>query len=245
MIPLLPPGAPFPPVDRALRHPDGLLAAGGDLSVETLVRAYARGIFPWYSQGDPILWWSPDPRTVLPCAELHVSRSLRRRLARRRFRVTLDEAFADVLTACAEPRRDETGTWLLPEMRAAYLAMHDRALAHSLEVWMDGQLAGGIYGVALGRMFFGESMFSRRTDGSKIALAHLAAQLHAWGMPLIDCQMDTEHLRSLGARRLARHDFARRVDALVRQPGPAHWRLDAGLDPLAILPSSAESAPIR
>ncbi|MDH4063804.1 MAG: leucyl/phenylalanyl-tRNA--protein transferase, partial [Acidobacteriota bacterium] len=177
MIPLLPPGAPFPSFRRALREPNGLLAAGGDLSVETLVRAYARGIFPWYSETDPILWWSPDPRIVLPCAGVHVSRSLRRRVARRDVRVSLDEAFVEVVEACAAPRRGEAGTWLVPEMQAAYLAMHHHGLAHSIEVWADGRLIGGLYGVALGRMFYGESMFSRRTDGSKIALVYLAAQL--------------------------------------------------------------------
>ena len=245
MIPLLPPGAPFPPVHRALRSPNGLLAAGGDLSVETLVRAYARGIFPWYSEGDPVLWWSPDPRTVLPCAELHVSRSLRRRVARRDVRVSLDESFVEVMEACAAPRPGETGTWLLPEMQAAYLALYREGLAHSIEVWMDGDLAGGLYGVGLGRMFYSESMFSRRTDGSKIALVYLAAQFLRWDMPLIDCQMDTGHLRTLGARPVPRRDFVRWVEALVRQPGPTRWVLDADLDPLAVLSASSAAAPGR
>jgi len=243
MIPLLPSGAPFPPVSRALRSPNGLLAAGGDLSVETLVRAYARGIFPWYSEGDPILWWSPDPRIVLACAGMHLSRSLRRRLARRDFRVTIDEAFPAVLAACAEPREGEPGTWLLPEMQQAYLALHREDLAHSVEVWMDDRLAGGVYGVSLGRMFYGESMFSRRTDGSKIALAFLAAQLLTWHMPLIDCQMDTGHLRSLGARPMARSEFVKAVRALTAQPGPARWTLDPGLDPRAVLTPPSEAAP--
>jgi leucyl/phenylalanyl-tRNA--protein transferase len=231
MIPFLAAGARFPPASRALREPNGLLAAGGDLSIRTLVDAYAHGIFPWFSEGDPILWWSPDPRMVLPTAEMHVSRSLRRRLKRRDFRVSLDEAFGDVLLACAEPREEGGGTWLMREMQSAYTTMHDAGLAHSVEVWMDGQLAGGLYGVCLGRMFFGESMFSRQTDGSKIAIAYLAAQLASWGMPLIDCQMATEHLESLGAREVPRRLFLDWVADLCVQPGPPAWRLDAELDP--------------
>ncbi len=159
-----------------------------------LVEAYSHGIFPWYSAGDPVLWWSPDPRMVLEPRALHVSRSLRKRLRRRDYRVTADTAFELVLRECAAPRPGDTGTWLLPDMRRAYLAMHRAGLAHSIEVWIGDALAGGIYGVALGRMFFGESMFSRRTDGSKIAMAYLAAQLDRWGFPMIDCQMETEHL---------------------------------------------------
>lgn len=234
MIPMLGPGDPFPPVERALRDPDGLLAAGGGLSTRRLVDAYMRGIFPWFNEGDPILWWSPDPRMVLAPRELHVSRSLRRRLRRRDFVVTADTAFADVLEACAEPRADGAGTWLGPAMRRAYRALFREGLAHAVEVWMDGALAGGVYGVAIGRMFFGESMFSRRTDGSKIALAYLAAQLDRWGFPWIDCQLATPHLVSLGARPMPRARFVREVRALVREPGvPAPWRLDEDL-PLAV-----------
>jgi leucyl/phenylalanyl-tRNA--protein transferase len=242
MIPFLPPGAPFPPVDRALKRPDGLLAAGVDLSMQTLVRAYALGIFPWFNEGDPILWWSPNPRMVLPCAEFHLSRTLRRRLKRRDVRVSLDEAFAEVVTACAEPREEQGGTWLIPEMQAAYRAMHDAGLAHSVEVWRGERLAGGLYGVALGRMFFGESMVSRERDSSKIALAWLAAQMVEWDMPLIDCQMATEHLASLGARSIPRREFTATVATLVRKPGPVVWRFDAALDPVARL---AGSSPAR
>ena len=238
MIPFLRPGSPFPPAHRALKRPNGLLAAGGDLSVGTLVDAYSHGIFPWYSEGDPILWWSPDPRMVLPSAELHVSRSLRRRLLRRDVRVSFDEAFPDVLTACAAPRGDDTGTWLLPEMQAAYLALRAQGLAHSIEVWMGQDLIGGLYGVAVGRMFFGESMFSRRTDGSKLALAYLAAQLTTWGLPLIDCQMDTEHLQSMGARLVPRKLFLSWVADLCRQDGPSVWRFDVDLEPVGVLARS-------
>jgi leucyl/phenylalanyl-tRNA--protein transferase len=238
MIPFLPPGSPFPPATKALKRPNGLLAAGGDLSVPTLVDAYAHGIFPWYSQGDPILWWSPDPRMALPSAELHVSRSLRRRLLRRDVRVTFDEAFPEVLSACAAPRGEEAGTWLLPDMQAAYLALRDEGLAHSVEVWMDGELIGGLYGVAVGRMFFGESMFSRRTDGSKLALAYLAAQCTTWGLPVIDCQMETEHLRSMGARLVPRTVFLSWVADLCRRDGPPAWRFDADLDPVEVLARS-------
>jgi leucyl/phenylalanyl-tRNA--protein transferase len=239
MIPFLPPGAQFPPVERALKRPDGLLAAGVDLSMETLVRAYALGIFPWFNEGDPILWWSPNPRMVLPCAEFHVSKTLRRRLRRRDVRVSLDEAFGAVVTACAQPRDDQGGTWLIPEMQAAYRAMHDAGLAHSVEVWRGAQLVGGLYGVALGRMFFGESMVSRETDGSKIALAWLAAQMIEWDMPLIDCQMATEHLASLGARSIPRRQFTSTVATLVRQAGPRAWRFDTALDPVARLVGSS------
>jgi leucyl/phenylalanyl-tRNA---protein transferase len=242
MIPFLAAGARFPPPSRALREPNGLLAAGGDLSIRTLVDAYAHGIFPWFSEGDPILWWCPDPRMVLPTAEMHLSRSLRRRLRRRDFRVSLDEAFADVLRCCAEPREEGGGTWLVPAMQAAYSAMHDAGLAHSVEVWMDDGLAGGLYGVCLGRMFFGESMFSRRTDGSKIAIAYLATQLAAWGMPLIDCQMATGHLESLGAREVPRPLFLKWVAELCAQPGPAAWRLDPGLDPSLTLRDTSPPA---
>lgn len=228
MIPFLGPADGFPPVDQALDEPDGLLAAGGGLSIERLVEAYGHGIFPWFSAGDPVLWWSPDPRMVLTPRALHVSRSLRKRLRRRDYRVTVDTAFALVLRECAAPRRGETGTWLLPEMRRAYQAMHRAGFAHSIEVWIGDDLAGGIYGVAIGRMFFGESMFSRQTDGSKIAMAHLAAQLDRWGFPLIDCQMETEHLISLGATAMSRRRFVAEVERLVREPAPV-WRLDEDL----------------
>lgn len=228
MIPFLGPSDPFPPVDQALDEPDGLLAAGADLSPGRLIDAYGHGIFPWFNEGDPILWWSPNPRIVLAPREFHVSHSLKKRLKQRRFTVTIDTAFAAVLDECAAPRPDDGGTWLTGPMKAAYLALHEQGVAHSIEVWMDGALAGGIYGVGLGRMFFGESMFSRRTDASKIALAYLAAQLDRWAFPWIDCQLETDHLLSLGAVAVPRHVFVAKVAGLVREPAPS-WSMDADL----------------
>ena len=230
MIALLGPADPFPPVDSALRDPDGLLAAGGGLSVGRLVSAYAQGIFPWFAEGDPVLWWSPDPRMVLPTREFHVSRSLARRLHRGGFLITADRAFRDVIDQCAAPRDGEAGTWLVPAMRRAYTELHKAGFAHSWEVWMNGDLAGGVYGVAVGRMFFGESMFSRRTDASKIALARLAAQLDRWGFPWLDCQMATSHLASLGARPVPRAEFVQEVARLVQEPPmPGPWVVDDDL----------------
>ena len=230
MIPLLGPGDPFPPVERALDTPNGLLAVGGGLGVARLLDAYTRGIFPWFSEGDPVLWWCPDPRMVLPTDAVHVSRSLRQRLRRRDYQVTLDQAFAQVVTACAAPRRDEAGTWLVPSMIRAYLRLHDAGAAHSIEVWVDGSLAGGVYGVAIGRMFFGESMFSLVPNASKIALVALAAQLARWKFPVIDCQMQTTHLATMGARAITRVRFVEVVDQLVPQaPAASPWQLDDDL----------------
>lgn len=228
MIPFLGPTDPFPPVEQALDHPDGLLAAGGTLTTKRLVEAYRQGIFPWFNEGDPVLWWSPDPRTVLVPSRIHVSHSLKKRLKKAAFLITIDAAFARVLDGCAAPRPQDSGTWLTPAMRRAYTALHTAGLAHSVEVWMDGELAGGIYGVAIGRMFFGESMFSRRTDASKIAMTRLAAQLDRWRFPLIDCQLETDHLRSLGAESMPRRKFVREVERLVKQPPPS-WQLDEDL----------------
>ncbi len=217
-------------MERALDEPNGLLAAGGGLGLARLVAAYSHGIFPWFSEGDPVLWWCPDPRMVLPTDAVHVSRSLRRRLRRGDFRVTMDEAFGEVLRHCAAPRQGESGTWLIPAMRRAYQRLHDAGAAHSIEIWLDGTLAGGLYGVALGRMFFGESMFTRRTDGSKMALVLLAAQLARWGFPLIDCQMRTAHLATLGAIEIPRRAFTRTVAELVQQaPVVSPWQIDADL----------------
>lgn len=220
MIPFLGPSDPFPPVDQALGDPDGLLAAGADLSPRRLIAAYQQGIFPWFNEGDPILWWSPDPRIMLAPRAFHVSHSLKKRLKQRRFTITADTAFATVLDECAAPRPDDGGTWLTAPMKAAYQALHAQGIAHSVEVWMDGALAGGIYGIGLGRMFFGESMFSRRTDASKIALFCLAAQLDRWGFPWIDCQLETDHLLSLGAVAVPRRQFVAEVARLVREPAP-------------------------
>jgi leucyl/phenylalanyl-tRNA--protein transferase len=235
MVPFLGPHDPLPPPDRARRNPNGLLAAGGGLSVARLVDAYARGAFPWFSDGDPVLWWCPDPRMVLPTGAVHVSRSLARRLGRPDYRVTIDADFRGVMRACAEPRADDHGTWITGEMLDAYEALHVAGHAHSLEVWIGEQLAGGIYGVALGRAFFGESMFSRVTDGSKLAIAWLAAQLGRWEVPFIDCQVPSDHLASLGAVAVPRRDFLRRLAPLVAAPPPpAPWRLDAELTGRAV-----------
>jgi len=215
---------PFPPVERALAEPNGLLCAGGDLSLERLLAAYRRGIFPWYSRGEPVLWWSPDPRMVLFCEALKVSRSLRKSLRNKGYEVRVDTAFAAVLQGCAAPRRDGAGTWLGREMQAAYLRLHEAGYAHSFETWRDGELVGGLYGVAIGRMFFGESMFSRATDASKVALVGLVTALRALGFPLVDCQMSTPLLASLGAREIPRREFLRRLSTLVNyDEPPAKW----------------------
>jgi leucyl/phenylalanyl-tRNA--protein transferase len=214
------PSGAFPPVSKALRDPDGLLAIGGDLSMRRLVNAYRQGIFPWYGAGDPILWWSPDPRTLLIPRELHLSRSLRKHLRKGRAILTMDRDFPAVINACAGvSRRGETGTWLQPEMIRAYRALHIRGVAHSVEVWEDGRLVGGLYGVAIGRAFFGESMFSLATNASKTALVYLCQQLACWGYGFIDCQVVTEHLLSLGARPVARADFIHLLEACRDQPG--------------------------
>lgn len=197
----------FPPVSQALDDPQGLLAAGGDLSPERLRAAYRRGIFPWFSPGEPVLWWSPDPREVLVPAEMHVSRSLQRTMRRGLFRVTEDVAFGEVIAACAAARGERTGTWISPEMQAAYRELHRLGLAHSIEAWVGDELAGGLYGVRQGRVFCGESMFSRRDDASKVALAWLVARCPARGIDLIDCQMPSAHLRRLGSRPLPRRQF--------------------------------------
>jgi leucyl/phenylalanyl-tRNA--protein transferase len=197
----------FPPLEQALDEPPGLLAGGGDLSPERLVAAYRRGIFPWYSRGQPVLWWSPDPREVLFPDELIVSRSLRRTQRSQRMRVTRDLAFAQVIEACAAPRDGTAGTWITTEMQAAYTELHLRGIAHSVETWEGAELVGGLYGVAIGRLFCGESMFSRRSDASKLALLGLVEWCQALGIELIDCQMASAHLRSLGSRPLPRARF--------------------------------------
>jgi leucyl/phenylalanyl-tRNA--protein transferase len=230
VIPWLDVGEPFPPVTSALRSPNGLLAAGADLSTARLLDAYARGIFPWFGEGDPPLWWSPDPRMVLWLSELHVSRSLRRTIRSQRYEVTLDRAFRDVMLGCAEPRGDRDDTWITDEMVDAYVRLADDGYGHSVEVWSGPNLAGGLYGVALGRMFFGESMFSRGPDASKVALALLIKQLERWDFELIDCQMATAHLASLGAREIPRSEFLRHVERLAQLPGIASpWVLDPDL----------------
>ena len=211
MIPILArdPESPFPPTDQALDYPQGLLAIGGDLSPARLINAYRQGIFPWYSQGQPILWWSPAPRCVIVPDRVHVSRRLRRRYNQGRYSVTADQAFAQVIEACTAPRRDQPETWITPEMQSAYNRLHEIGVAHSVEVSVNGELAGGIYGLALGRVFFGESMFSRYVDASKVALVALCRQLHQWGFTLLDCQVSNSHLLSMGAREIPRQEFER------------------------------------
>jgi leucyl/phenylalanyl-tRNA--protein transferase len=220
---------PFPPVEQALVEPNGLLAAGGDLSPERLLDAYARGIFPWFNDEDPVLWWSPDPRMVLVPGELKISRSLGKRLQKHDYDVRIDSAFETVMRACAAPRAGQDGTWITHDMVAAYTDLYRRGLAHSVETWINGELAGGLYGVGLGRMFFGESMFARARDASKIALAHLACQLDRWQFGLIDCQMQTAHLASLGAREIPRDAFVRELKLLVNCEPPQPWQFDNDL----------------
>jgi leucyl/phenylalanyl-tRNA---protein transferase len=218
MIPWLEADAPFPPVSRALRSPNGLLCAGGVLSPERVLEAYSRGIFPWFSEGDPVLWWSPDPRMVLFPDELRVSRSLRRTVARKTYETRFDTAFRDVMEACAAPRDGQGGTWIVPEMVAAYTTLHERGFAHSVESWLDGHLVGGLYGVALGKVFFGESMFARAPDASKVALVRLVERLRASGFRAIDCQQATAHLASLGAREIPRAAFAQLLRESIQYP---------------------------
>lgn len=215
---------PFPPVERALEDPAGLLCAGGDLSAPRLLEAYRRGIFPWFSPGEPILWWSPDPRMVLYCEELKVPRSLAKSLRNRGYELRVDTAFARVLKACAAPRAGEPGTWLDEGMQAAYLRLHRAGHAHSFETWRGDALVGGLYGVAIGRMFYGESMFSLETDASKVALVKLVEYLRGRGFPLIDCQVKTPLLASLGAREIPRRVFLRALPALVNYAEPpGYW----------------------
>lgn len=200
--------AQFPDVELALRDPDGLLAVGGDLGTKRLMAAYRNGIFPWYNQDQPILWWSPNPRTVLFPERLHVSRSLQKVLAKNCYSVTLDTAFTRVIKACAEPRRGAAnGTWITAAMINAYSKLHRLGMAHSVESWHEGELAGGIYGVAVGRVFFGESMFSRRANASKVAFVHLVQWLRDWGYVLLDCQIHSEHLARFGAESIPRAEF--------------------------------------
>lgn len=225
MIAWLGPRTPFPPISRALEEPNGLLAAGGDLSPQRVVAAYRQGIFPWYSDGQPILWWSPDPRMVLFVDELRVSRSLRRRVRSGTFDVRIDTAFRCVVAACAQTARDgQAGTWITGEIVDAYEKLHRLGYCHSVEAWHDGRLVGGLYGLALGRVFFGESMFAHETDASKVCLVALVAQLQQLGVVMIDCQQETAHLATLGARPIPRERFAGLLDELIHSiDPPARW----------------------
>jgi leucyl/phenylalanyl-tRNA--protein transferase len=198
----------FPPLEQAMDEPEGLIAAGGDLSPERLLAAYRRGIFPWYSAGQPVLWWSPNPREVLDPREFKCSRSLAKTLRNRGFEVTFDRDFGAVVQACAARRENSPGTWITTEMHTAYCRLHERGHAHSVEVMLEGRLVGGLYGVLLGRVFFGESMFSRERDASKVALARLVERALVAGLQLIDCQLPTPHLRTLGSRPMSRTAFS-------------------------------------
>lgn len=198
----------FPSLDTALDNPNGLLAVGGDLSSQRLLSAYRSGVFPWYEEGQPLLWWSPDPRCVLFPSRVHVSRSMRKLLRSRRFHVRCDTAFSAVIDQCAAPRSYTDGTWITTAMKDAYIELHEQGVAHSIEVWENDELQGGLYGLAIGRVFFGESMFSRVANASKLALVSLCGQLEQWGYPIIDCQVDNPHLRSMGAEMLPRQQFA-------------------------------------
>ena len=243
----------FPPVETALADPNGLLAMGGDLSPARLLDAYRHGIFPWFNPGEPILWWSPDPRMVLVPGEVRVTRSLAKRMRNAGFELRVDTAFAEVMRACAAPRspggrvsggvplaaaapsegEGEGGTWISPAMIAAYTRLFEAGYAHSVETWRDGRLVGGLYGVAIGRMFYGESMFSREPDASRVALVRLARQLQQWEFGLIDCQMETPHLASMGARTLPRALFVERLAELVNLPhlsGPWTFNLETQVD---------------
>ena len=217
-----PPSA-LPPTSRALAEPNGLLAVGGSLTPEWLIHAYRHGVFPWFSAEQPILWWAPDPRAVLLPGEFRASRSLARTIRKRGYETRINTAFAKVIEGCAGPRRGMPGTWITQEMHEAYVLLHRRGLAHSFETWLDGRLVGGLYGVALGRAFFGESMFSRETDASKVALARLVEECRGRNVPLIDCQMPSPHLASLGSRNIPRWEFEARLGELINSRVPV-WR---------------------
>ena len=216
----------FPDVEHALQEPDGLLAVGGDLQPERLLYAYRNGIFPWYGPDQPILWWSPDPRLLLYPEQLHVSHSLAKTLRQQRFSVTFDQAFDQVIEACAAPRPGQAGTWITPEMQTAYIEMHRLGHAHSVECWQQDRLVGGLYGLAMGRVFFGESMFSHTTDASKVGFVTLVRQLERWDYRLIDCQVHTGHLERLGARMIPRREFTRLLEKETWQSANQAWTAD-------------------
>lgn len=230
MIPILSqdPESPFPATELALETPRGLLAAGGDLSLTRLVNAYRHGIFPWYSEDEPILWWSPAPRCVLYPERVHISRRLRRRYNQGDFTLSADRVFEQVIEACAQARQDGGGTWISKGMQDAYLRLHETGIAHSVEVWRDGELAGGVYGLALGPVFFGESMFSRVNDASKVALVALCRQLLQWQFTLLDCQVSNPHLLSMGAEEISRTEFQQHLKNTI---GPDQWRQDFHVAP--------------
>ncbi len=217
----------FPPAEQALQEPDGLLAAGGDLSPQRLIQAYRQGIFPWYEEGQPILWWSPNPRAVLYPDKLYISRSLQKILRKNTFHITADKAFADVITQCASPRATSDETWITEDMVKAYIKMHQLGWAHSVEVWQDDKLVGGLYGLAMGKLFFGESMFSLVSNASKVAFVHLVKQLQDWGYELVDCQLPNQHLARFGTELIERDEFLRFLRLYLDSPGlVAPWQLN-------------------
>lgn len=218
-------GYHFPPVESALKEPDGLLASGGDLNPGRILQAYSQGIFPWYSPEDPILWWSPDPRCVLFTDELHISRSMRKWLNQHSYQVTLDKAFPAVIAACAAPRAKQAGTWINADIQNAYCQLHDANMAHSVEVWDKDQLVGGLYGIAIGSMFFGESMFSKTRNTSKLAFITLVEKLRAEGFSMIDCQVYNPHLETLGARCIPREEFIAIIQRQMQRPNTLQWEL--------------------
>lgn len=219
----------FPAVETALSEPNGLLVAGGDLSPDLLISAYLQGIFPWFNEDEPILWWSPDPRMILVPNQFQVSKSLKKVLQRKVFEVRFDTAFSRVMQSCAAPRKNQAGTWIHPQMIQAYTELHHMGYAHSVECWLDNQLVGGLYGIALGRMFYGESMFAEVSNASKVALAYLCKQLARWDFELIDCQMNTQHLASLGAHEIPRSEFIQQLKQLTQLPAIPVWQFDADL----------------
>lgn len=229
----------FPPASEALSTPNGLLAVGGDLSPERLVAAYRQGIFPWYENGQPLLWWSPDPRTVLSPSSAHISRSMRKFLRKSSFNITFDQNFAAVIRACAEPRTYTEDTWITPAMQRAYIELHCRGHAHSVEVWEDDELVGGLYGVGLGKVFFGESMFSRRNNASKTAFLALARHLGCLGCELIDCQMPSNHLTSLGAVQIPRANFIPTVQALSSTAVADCWQHPTSGSSMQVYPAAS------
>lgn len=227
-LPFLDPYQPnqaFPAIETALTDPDGLLAAGGCLSPQRLVNAYQQGIFPWFNEDDPILWWSPNPRLVLYPETLKVSRSLKKTIRQQKFTLSYNHAFAQVMQHCASARNKQANTWITEEMFHAYHQLHQQGIAHSFEAWFDGELVGGLYGIAIGQVFFGESMFQTKTDASKVAFCHLIQQLIEWNYQLIDCQVHSEHLCSLGAKEINRADFLQQLQQhCLNKPSPQAWK---------------------
>jgi leucyl/phenylalanyl-tRNA--protein transferase len=227
-LPILDPQSPnqiFPAIETALTEPDGLLAAGGCLSSQRIINAYKQGIFPWYSPGEPILWWSPNPRLVLFPENLYISHSLRKTIRKGTFSLTYDQSFAQVMQYCAAPREEDAGTWITEEMYQSYTQLYQQGIAHSVEAWFDDELVGGLYGIAIGQVFFGESMFHKKTNASKVAFCYLVQQLSEWGYRLIDCQVHTHHLSSLGAEEINRANFSSLIKQYcATQPDDKAWK---------------------